>query len=72
MAIAKSDTSSGDTQVAVAGTTLPEELRVIVTLDGAPAPGVPVLWATGEGSVSPTADTTDEKGESTSRWTIKR
>lgn len=72
LAIAKSETSSGDTQVAVAGTTLPEELRVIVTSDGAPAPGVPVLWATGEGSVSPTADTTDENGESTSRWTIKR
>ena len=72
LAIAKSETSSGDAQVAVAGTALPEELRVIVTADGAPAPGVPVLWATGEGSVSPTADTTDENGESTSRWTIKR
>lgn len=72
LAIAKSETSSGDTQVAVAGTTLPEALRVIVTADGAPAPGVPVLWATGEGSVSPAADTTDEHGESTSRWTIKR
>jgi plastocyanin len=72
LAIAKSETSSGDAQVAVAGRTLPEELRVVVTADGAPAPGVPVLWATGEGSVSPTADTTDENGESTSRWTIKR
>jgi plastocyanin len=72
LAIAKPDSSSGDAQVAVAGTTLPEELRVVVTADGAPAPGVPVLWATGEGSVSPTADTTDENGESTSRWTIKR
>jgi plastocyanin len=72
LAIAKSETSSGDAQVAVAGTTLPEELRVVVTDDGAPAAGVPVLWATGEGSVSPTADTTDENGESTSRWTIKR
>jgi plastocyanin len=72
LAIAKPESSSGDAQVAVAGTTLPEELRVIVTADGAPAPGVPVLWATGEGSVSPTADTTDENGESTSRWTIKR
>lgn len=71
LAIAKSETSSGDAQIAVAGTTLPEELRVIVTADGVPAPGVPMLWATGEGSLSPTADTTDENGESTSRWTIK-
>jgi plastocyanin len=72
LAIAKAETSSGDAQVAVAGTTLPAELRIVVTADGAPAPGVPVLWATGEGSVSPTADTTDENGESTSRWTLKR
>jgi plastocyanin len=72
LAIAKPETSSGDAQVAVAGTTLPEELRVIVTADGAPAPGVPVIWATGEGSVSPAVDTTDENGVSTSRWTLER
>lgn len=72
LAMAKAETSSGDAQVAVAGTTLPEELRVVVTADGAPVPGVPVLWATSEGAVSPTADTTDENGESTSRWTLKR
>jgi plastocyanin len=72
LAIAKPETSSGDAQVAVAGTTLPEELRVIVTADGAPAPDVAVIWATGEGSVSPAVDTTDENGVSTSRWTLKR
>ena len=72
LAIAMTETSSGDAQVGVAGTTLPEELRVIVTADGAPAPGVPVIWATGEGSVSPAADTTDENGVSTTRWTLKR
>jgi plastocyanin len=71
LAIAKAESSSGDAQVAVAGTTLPAELRVIVTVDGAPAPGVPVIWATGEGSVSPTIDTTDETGASTTRWTLK-
>jgi len=72
LAIAKPETSSGDDQVAVAGTTLPEELRVIVTANGAPAPGVQVIWATGEGSVSPAVDTTDENGVSTSRWTLER
>jgi plastocyanin len=72
LAIAKPETSSGDAQVAVAGTTLPEELRIIVTADGAPTPGVAVLWATGEGSVSPTTDTTDENGVSTTHWTLKR
>jgi plastocyanin len=72
LAIAKPETSSGDAQVGVAGTTLPEELRIIVTADRAPAPGVPVLWATGEGSVSPTVDTTDENGVSTTHWTLKR
>ena len=70
--IAKPETASGDAQVAAAGRTLPENLRVIVTGDGAPAPGVPVIWATSEGSVTPAVDTTDEDGISTARWTLKR
>lgn len=71
MAIAKPDTGSGDAQIAAAGTTLPQELLVVVTSDGAPAAGVPVVWATNEGSVSPVLDTTDEDGVSRSRWTLK-
>jgi plastocyanin len=69
--IAKPETASGDAQVAAAGTTLPEHLRVIVTGDGVPAAGVPVTWATSEGSVTPALDTTDEDGVSTARWTLK-
>jgi plastocyanin len=71
LAIAKPETASGDAQVAAAGTTLPQDLRVLVTADSAPAPGVPVIWATSEGSVTPLVDTTDEDGVSTARWTLK-
>lgn len=70
--IAKSEISSGDAQVAAAGTTLPQPLRVVVTADSAPVPGVPVVWATSEGSVTPAVDTTDEHGVSTARWTLKQ
>lgn len=70
--IAKPESSSGDAQVAAAGTMLPLALRVIVTADSAPAAGVPVVWATSEGSVTPALDTTDEDGVSTARWTLKR
>jgi plastocyanin len=69
--IAKPETASGDAQVAPAGTTLPADLRVVVTSDGAPAAGIPVTWATSEGSVTPAVDTTDEDGVSTARWTLK-
>jgi hypothetical protein len=42
MAIAKADTLSGDQQVGIAGRELGAPLRVVVTRDDAPAPGVPV------------------------------
>jgi plastocyanin len=71
LAIAKPDTASGDEQVAAAGTTLPEDLRVVVTADGVPAAGVPVRWATSEGSVTPAVDTTDQDGVSSARWTLQ-
>jgi plastocyanin len=70
--IAKPETGSGDAQVAAAGTTLAQDLRVIVTADSLPAAGVQVFWSTPEGSVTPAVDTTDEDGLSTARWTLKR
>jgi plastocyanin len=71
LAIAKTEAESGDAQVAAAGRELPQGLRVVVTADGAPAPGVVVTWATSEGTLAPTTDTTDAEGVSTARWTLK-
>jgi plastocyanin len=72
LVIAKPEVGSGDAQVAAAGTTLPEDLRVIVTSDEVPAAGIEVTWATSEGTVTPAVDTTDEDGVSTARWTLQR
>ncbi|MGH7498781.1 MAG: plastocyanin/azurin family copper-binding protein [Gemmatimonadales bacterium] len=69
--IARTDTASGDAQVAPAGTTLEQELRVVVTRDDLPVPDVRVIWATGEGSVTPVSTTTDANGISSARWTLE-
>lgn len=69
--IAKAGTKSGDTQTGPASQALPNELRVVVTRDGAPASGVTVTWSTGSGgSLTPTTDQTDADGLSTSVWTL--
>jgi len=69
--IAKAGTKSGDTQTGPAGQPLPNELRVEVTRDGAPASGVTVTWSTGSGgSLTPTSDLTDAEGISSSVWTL--
>ena len=72
MAIAKAAPNSGDQQVGVAGTTLPEELRVVVTLGGVPAEGIVVTWTTVGGSLEPASSLTDGAGVSRSRWTLAR
>lgn len=72
LVIAKPEVGSGDAQVAAAGTMLPEDLRVVVTSDDLPVAGVPVAWATSEGTMTPVLDTTDVAGVSTARWTLKR
>jgi hypothetical protein len=68
--VAKPATKSGDLQNGLAGTALPNVLRVVVTRDGEPASGVPVAWSTGSGSLSPSSDETDGDGLSTSAWTL--
>jgi plastocyanin len=69
--IAKAGTKSGDAQSGPAGQPLPNELRVAVTRDGAPASNVTVTWSTGSGgSLSPTSDQTDADGLSGSVWTL--
>ena len=72
LVIAKTDTLSGDQQVGVAGAPLGESLRVIVTRDDLPAPGVPVAWFTLEGSITPDTAMTDADGISTAAWTLQR
>ena len=70
--IVKAGTKSGDTQTGPAGQPLPNELRVEVTRDGAPASGVTVTWSTGSGgSLTPTSDQTDAQGISSSVWTLR-
>jgi plastocyanin len=68
--VAKTTTKSGDLQTGLVGTALPNVLRVVVTRDGAPVPDVPVAWATGSGSLTPSSGETDGEGLSTSAWTL--
>lgn len=55
---------AGDSQVAPAGTVLPDSLAVLVTdTGGHPVAGITVAWSTtGGGSVSPTSSQTDTLG----------
>lgn len=68
--IAKATTKSGDLQSGPASQALPNDLRVEVTRDGAPAEDVTVTWSTGSGAVDPASDQTDADGVSTSTWTL--
>lgn len=63
---------SGNNQTAVAGSTLPDLLRVVVTSSGAPAPGVIVIWETTApfGSFNPPQTLTNSQGIATSEWTL--
>lgn len=71
LVLAKAPIKSGDSQTGPAGEALPNELRVIVTRDGAPQIGVSVTWSTpSEGSVNPETDQTDDTGISATTWTL--
>jgi plastocyanin len=67
--LTKPEGVSGDRQVSVAGEPLPDSLRVLVTRDSEPVEGVTVLWATTEGSVSPTVARTGPDGRAATMWT---
>jgi plastocyanin len=67
--LSKPDGISGDYQVEVAGRTLPESLRVLVTRDHQPVEGVTVTWFTTEGSVSPSEVRTGADGLAATTWT---
>jgi plastocyanin len=68
--IAKASTKSGDLQSGAVGAALPNDLRVVVTRDGAPASNVTVTWSTGSGSLDPASAQTDADGLSASTWTL--
>ena len=67
--IAKPAGNSGDGQVGVAGVRLLDSLRVVVRRDGEPVAGVPVIWFTTEGRVSPATVRTDPDGRAATTWT---
>jgi plastocyanin len=72
MAIAKADSLSGDQQVGIAGRELGAPLRVVVTRDDVPAPGVPVYWRTSEGELTPDRAVTDADGISSASWRLQQ
>jgi plastocyanin len=67
--LTKPEDVSGDRQVGVAGEPLPDSLRVLVSREGEPVEGVTVVWATTEGSVSPTETRTGPDGRAATTWT---
>ena len=71
LVISKPAEGSGDEQVGIAGRPLSDSLRVVVTREGSPVAGVTVLWATTEGSVSPTSVETDANGAAATSWTTQ-
>ena len=63
---------SGDAQTGVVGDTLASALAVLVTEDGAPAPGRVVTFtpAAGAGTAAPAVDTTDGAGIARTVWIL--
>lgn len=63
---------SGNAQTGTVGQPLANPIRVLVTRDGAPEPGVTVAWAaTGTGaSITPPSGVTDAAGLAQATWTL--
>jgi hypothetical protein len=68
--ITMAPTGSGDGQTGPPGQALPNQLRVLVTVDGEPQENVTVTWSTTGGSVAPTSVATDAEGISATTWTL--
>jgi hypothetical protein len=68
--IAMAPAGSGNGQTGPPGQALPDQLRVLVTLDGEPQEKVTVTWSTTGGSVAPTSVATDAEGISATTWTL--
>lgn len=72
LAIGKTPTASGDGQTDTVLSTLPNPLRVALSLGSTSPPGDTVAWATSDpgGSVNPTHSVTDANGVATTTWTL--
>src|ERR1700674_326034 len=70
LVLAKAPSKSGDQQTGPIGLALGNDLRVLVTRDGAPVNGVTVAWFTSEGSLNPPSSQTDPNGIATTSWTL--
>ena len=57
-------------QTAVAGSTLPRPLTVLVETDGTPAGGVTVTWQASTGTLGRTTSVTGQDGITTSAWRL--
>ncbi len=70
--IAKTATNSGDGQTGDVTEVLPQDLRIIVTLDGQPVEGEDITWAVGAngGTIAPVTATTDVDGIALGEWTL--
>jgi plastocyanin len=68
--LAKTATASGDGQTAAVATTLPLDLRVVLTEDGSPKPNATINWSAVNGSVAPATSVTDGSGIATTTWTL--
>jgi hypothetical protein len=64
---------AGDRQHGIGGDTLAPITAQVTDLQGAPLPGVAVLWrVTDDGAITPQALTTDGNGRATARWKLGR
>jgi plastocyanin len=70
IAIAKAGSPSGDAQTATVNSTLPQDLRVLVTEDALPKVGATVQWSATSGTVLPTSSPTGADGIATTTWTL--
>ena len=70
-AITKSISGSGDAQIGTVGQPLSQPIRVLVTEDGLPAPGLTVSWSTPSGgSLAAATATSDAAGIASNNWTL--
>ncbi|MEO8138733.1 MAG: hypothetical protein ABI742_03750 [Gemmatimonadota bacterium] len=69
-AIAKNPAGSGDAQVAVVGTVLPQNLSVLVTEDGNPRQGQTITFTASGGGVNPLTSVSDPNGIAKTTWTL--
>jgi plastocyanin len=68
--IAKNPAGSGDAQVALVATVLPQDLSVLVTEDGNPKQGQTISFTPTGGGVNPPSSVSDANGIAKTTWTL--